>query len=731
MNKQFQTLLTDSFSHYQSRRLKKSLNSAQIALEFGLNENIKPNGIVEAHLLLSRIYCTNGRYQNQTSFFKKSRYHLEEATLLNEQLNNLGYSTIIKHQCGKIHFNLSEYEKAKLCLQASLQLAKKGDNLHCAVTNLNYLSHLAITTNEVEDGLRLSTEAYAYVEKKELAKFPSLVNQTKLQLSQAYLKQQEYSISLELSQEVLNWSRESGEIELEILALRNIAVVCGVKSNYKIGMQYFLEALDKCEAIGYRKLYIQLQVNIGTLYAHLYNYPEAIRRYNGVLSDHNDLLEDHNRLVVYNNLGNIYISTKQPEQALEYFQKSYELADNHEFKAMKAHAVAQLSRAKLQLNQLAAAKMDALNARQLLDGLNETANGRQINLLNWGEIYFFENQFDKAKEMTLKAIEIAQIVKDDACEIRCFKHLSKIFKAEGDYKQALEYEEKYGQIQESFAKEQYDRQFLDLEIRHAIKEKQKAIKALTKENEYQALLLKKSDQISAQNRELILANEELKQFAYVASHDLKEPIRMIGSFTQIIHKKTKNLLSKNDHQYFDFINGGVNRMNQLLDGLLKYATVGNHEIKMEKVDMNKVIDVCLSNLHIRIKETNAIVEVAKLPIVESNHSLIIQLFQNLISNALKFTQIESTPRVKISLINKEHETIIYVKDHGIGISSENKKKIFEIFHRLHAKEVYEGAGIGLAICQKIAQRLNGHLWLESELGHGTTFFFSIPKELNV
>lgn len=727
MNKQFRTLLTDSFSHYKWRKLKKALNSAQIALEFGLNEKINPKGIIEAYLLLSRIYNTNGRYQNQSSFFKKAKTYLKEATILNEALNNADLSIAIKHQCGKIHNNLQDVPKAKEILQQSLELALKNENLEYTVCNLNYLSRLSISTNQLDESLEYARRAYSHIQEVNTAEHLHLINETKLQLSQAYLKQQEYSKSLELSQEVLRSTKETGEIEMEILALRNIAIVCGVKSNYKIGMQYFLEALDKCESIGYRKLYIQLQVNIGTMYAHLYNYPEAVRRYNGVLEKHNDLLEDHNRLVVYNNLGNIYISTRQPEKALEYFEKAHNLADNQQFKAMEAHAVAQLSRAKLQLGQLDEAKRDALTAQQLLDQLNGTPNGRQINLLNWGEIYFLENDLVKAKAKTLKAIEIAQKVKDDACEIRCFKHLSKIYKAEGDYKKALEYEEKYGQIQESFAKEQYDRQFLDLEIRHAIKEKQKAIMALTKENEYQALLLKKSDQIATQNKELVMANEELKQFAYVASHDLKEPIRMIGSFTQIIHKKTKNLLSKDDHQYFDFINGGVNRMNQLLDGLLKYATVGNYEINKEKVDMNRVLDVCMSNLHIRIQETNTIIETNNLPAVWSNQSLLIQLFQNLISNAIKFTKKGETPKIKIASINKEDETIIYVKDHGIGISDDNKKKIFEIFHRLHAKEVYEGAGIGLAICQKIAQRLNCQLWLESELGQGTTFFLSIPK----
>ena len=307
--------------------------------------------------------------------------------------------------------------------------------------------------------------------------------------------------------------------------------------------------------------------------------------------------------------------------------------------------------------------------------------------------------------------------------------MAKIFKAKKDYKMALEYEEKYGKIQEAFAKEQHDRQFLDMEIRHDIKEKQKAIEALTRENEYQALLLQKSDQIASQNEELLMANEDLKQFAYVASHDLKEPIRMIGSFTQIIQKKTKDLLDEKDHQYFDFINGGVNRMNELLDGLLKYATVGNHDLNIEEFDMKDIVQVCLANLHIRIAETGAEISYDNLPLIRSNKSLIIQLLQNLISNAIKFTKKDQPPIIKLGYYKTQDEFIFFVKDNGIGISPEMKDKIFEIFQRLHSRETYEGTGIGLAICQKIAKRLQGRLWVDSEPDVGSTFYFAVPVEV--
>ncbi|HHM21030.1 MAG TPA: tetratricopeptide repeat protein, partial [Bacteroidetes bacterium] len=452
MNKQLHTLLNDSFSHYKSRQLKKALNAAQIALEFGLNENGHAADLIDANLLLVRIYNTNGRYQNNFSFFEKAQYHVEEAEKLNSQLNDPNKAVTIKMFAGRIFINKKNFAKARQCLDEALALATQINNHEGVAGTMSLLSKLSILQNQVDQAVEWAQKALNWLEENIKTNHLQLWTDAWLYLSNAYLRKQDYSKSLEISQELLRGSRQGGHIEKEIFALRNIAVVCGVKSNYKIGMQYFLEALDKCKSIGYQELYAQLQVNIGTLYAHLYNYPEAIRRYKNVLHAHNNYLEDKNKLVIFNNLGNIYLSTHQPNSALEYFEKAYRLAQQLRIKAMQAHALAQLGRAKLQLNRLEEAKNDTITAQCLIDQLGNI-NGKQINLLNRAEIHFREGSLECAQKLTQKAIEAARLVKDDACEIRGYKHLSKVFKAKGDYKTALEYEEKYGKIQEAFAKE--------------------------------------------------------------------------------------------------------------------------------------------------------------------------------------------------------------------------------------------------------------------------------------
>ncbi len=726
MNEQLQTLLNDSHSHFRLRQLKKALNSAKIALEFGLDEGADKRDIISANLLLARIYHVNGRYQNDPTFFQKAIYYIKEAETLNEALQDKEFGMSIQLIFGRLHVSLKNYANASKCLQACLDIAEELDDMSRMVLSKTAFCESYISEGKLGKAIELGEQTLEYLQTNASAIHLRLWSETYLQLSQAYIKNKDYSRSLEMSQQLLDVSRKAGDIEKEVVALRNIAVVCGVKSNYKIGMQYFLEALDKCESIGFRELLVQLQVNIGTIYAHLYNYPEALKRYQMVLQNFDDVLDDNTKVIIFNNLGNIYLTTDHPELAIEHFENAHSLAETYHYRKMLAHSLAQLSRTKLQLNRFVEAKQEAAWAEDLFEELGEV-NGRQINLLNLAEIAYRKKELERSVELAEAAIQSAKAMKDDACEIRGFKHLAKTYKALGNFKMAFEFEEKYGEIQEAFAKVQRNRQFLDMEIRHAIREKQKEIEQLIRDNKYNALLLQKSDQISRQNVELLRMNEDLKQFAYVASHDLKEPLRMIGSYTQLLERQVDKHLNEDGKQYFGFIKDGAYRMNELLDGLLKYATVGNSENELENVDLSDALGISLANLRTRINESQAEIEQGPMPKMKGNHGLLVQLFQNLIGNALKFQKKDQRPEIKIAGFETESERTFFVKDNGIGISQKNQEKIFEIFHRLHARTEYEGTGIGLAICQKIAKQLNGRLWVESIEGEGATFYFTTLK----
>ncbi len=225
--------------------------------------------------------------------------------------------------------------------------------------------------------------------------------------------------------------------------------------------------------------------------------------------------------------------------------------------------------------------------------------------------------------------------------------------------------------------------------------------------------------------ELARSNQELEQFAYVASHDLREPLRKIKSYTYLLAKRYSGQLDEKADKYMAYITDGAVRMQGLITDLLTYSRVGKGELSLEPTDLEAVLNQTLTDLSRAIDESNAFISVGFLPTVNANPRQIGQLFQNLIANALKFHS-EKPPQIQIQAVLHNQFWTISVQDNGIGMEPQNTERIFVIFQRLHTRQEYQGTGIGLAICKKIVERHGGQIWVESELGRGTTFFFTLP-----
>jgi PAS domain S-box-containing protein len=231
------------------------------------------------------------------------------------------------------------------------------------------------------------------------------------------------------------------------------------------------------------------------------------------------------------------------------------------------------------------------------------------------------------------------------------------------------------------------------------------------------------------NEDLERSNQDLEQFAYAASHDLKEPLRMISSFVQIIDKKYSDKLDDKGREYINYTIEGVTRMSDLISSLLQYSRVGRKESKLRKTNLNNLIELKLMDLKQVIEEKNAQVNILDFPkfiVCESVQMGLV--FYNLINNGLKFNTNEK-PTITIKGVERETDYLFSVSDNGIGIEAKFKEQIFEIFKRLHGREKYEGTGIGLALCRKIIYRHEGNIWFESEIGQGTTFYFTVKKGL--
>ncbi len=232
-------------------------------------------------------------------------------------------------------------------------------------------------------------------------------------------------------------------------------------------------------------------------------------------------------------------------------------------------------------------------------------------------------------------------------------------------------------------------------------------------------------ELSKKTEELARSNKELEQFAYVASHDLQEPLRMVTSFTQKLERKYMDMLDADGKEYIFFVVDGAKRMQILIDDLLTFSRVGQKDVPFVRIDINLVCKAILEDLDILIKENEASVQLDTLPVFYANDTQMMQLFSNLISNAIKY-RAQKPPVIKITSREiEENQWQFSVSDNGIGIEEKYFDKLFVIFKRLHTRTKYKGTGIGLALCKKIVENYDGRIWIESKINEGTTFHFTL------
>lgn len=234
------------------------------------------------------------------------------------------------------------------------------------------------------------------------------------------------------------------------------------------------------------------------------------------------------------------------------------------------------------------------------------------------------------------------------------------------------------------------------------------------------------EQETLQRQELARSNAELQQFAYIASHDLQEPLRMVTSYLQLLERRYQGRLDSDADDFIQYAVDGALRMRTLINDLLAYSRIGTRGHPFELTSCNAAITHAIANLKVAIEESAAVVTYQDLPTLQADPTQLIQLFQNLISNAIKFRS-EVSPQIRIAANRQADAWLFSVQDNGIGIDSQYAERIFVIFQRLNNRVDYAGTGIGLAVCKKIVERHGGKIWVQSELGKGATFYFTVPE----
>lgn len=237
----------------------------------------------------------------------------------------------------------------------------------------------------------------------------------------------------------------------------------------------------------------------------------------------------------------------------------------------------------------------------------------------------------------------------------------------------------------------------------------------------------KERQITQHQMELARSNEDLQQFASVASHDLQEPLRMVSSYTQLLQKRYAGKLDEDADQFIEYAVDGANRMKRLIRDLLEYSKVGKGSKTMAMIDSENVVREAMKNIQQLVDERHAQIRWKHLPNIRCDVTRLILVFQNILGNAIKFCEPSITPCITVHAETREVHWLFSIQDNGIGIQSDYTSRIFEVFQRLHTRESYGGTGIGLAICKRIVESHGGQIWVESMLGQGSTFFFTVAK----
>jgi len=496
---------------------------------------------------------------------------------------------------------------------------------------------------------------------------------------------------------------DAKSIETDIRCLMAKGILANRNRDYQASLIFFLEAGSKAKSANLPKLLAQVQINIGTVYAGLHHYQQGLDLYSDVLNNFRSDINISTQAALLHNLGNLNYAIGNTSESIRCLEASIDL--NNENLVNK-------SRILLVRSQLV---NDGTSSYKIEDLVEDD------DLL---PIILYCKSFYETSRQSLitlaKAVELSKENNDFKTALDALERIVEIHKASSDWKKAFIALEKFRAIEQSMFSVQQTAKLAKQAVRYELAEKEKSIAVLQKEKALK-------DEIVKRNEMLEVANEELRQFAYVVSHDLKEPLRMIGAYTQLIELGLKGNIDEDQKDYFGFVSGGVSRLNILLDGLSNYSTLKSLQEQHEIQSLKEIIQTAIENLDILVNETKSSITLHVDVEVNGSTTLLVLLFQNLIQNSIKFRQKDTVADIHIKARKDSEKTIIEVSDNGLGIAKNQRDRVFVIFQRL-TRNHSDGSGMGLAICKKIVQIHGGRITVtDSAVDKGTTFRIELPN----
>lgn len=529
--------------------------------------------------------------------------------------------------------------------------------------------------------------------------------------------------------------------------------------DYEIALANYLEALAIREEIRDELGLGRSCNNIGVIYIELGELNLAEKYYNRGLVYRRNAKDSIGMAYSYNNLGDVYFKQNKIEKAITYYNMALSLNEHFYKPKAKAFTLERLANLYETQDDFKNALMNYKEALRL-----RYAVGIEYDIakttIKIGQLYLKQNNIDKGLNLIKEAEMIAQKLEAKPLLSQVYESLSEAYAKKENYNKAYDYQIKFNQIQDSLLNNNISDAMLGLQAKYQFEKNERELleqsnritelqrfyaivvgvlslglivllfflyRRQIKANEY---LKTSKKEIEIKNKQLAAYTKELEQFTYIASHDLKEPLRNISGFARLLERRYKGSLDKNGQQFLHQIIDGVEQMTDLLKDLLRYSEV--KRLKKEDlkwINLNDVVLNIKNGLNGQLSKNNGQLVVEQLPSIYSNNFQMTQLFKNFITNGLKFQKDGETPIVEIKSKELVESWEFRVIDNGIGIDKNYHDKIFEMFKRLHRKQEYQGTGMGLAICKQIVEQHKGDIQIESEKGRGTTFIFTFPKDI--
>ena len=572
----------------------------------------------------------------------------------------------------------------------------------------------------------------------------------------------------------LHLSKEKKYLLGERKAYNNLGLAHKEKGNIEKSLQYFLAAINIDEVIGNISQTVNTLSNVGYLYMSMDDMEHAYKYLTlGIEKGENEGIRA-DLTNPYQRMGEYYVKKREYLEALRYLQKAYGICQEYAQELRKTTVLTLIGECQYYLGLENDAMASFVEAENKLNTIGEKYTSLFTLYEKWSLIYAELGEHDLAFEKATIGYELAKAKNLESSKLASLELLGQLHEEIGNYKEALHYQRAASEQQEKLDFRSKEELLLELETKYQSDKKEVENELLRSQQEksiaqlrnnsllmlafalvsilvgviafvlYNANRIKQryNDQLVEQvevrtqelensNSKLKKSNAELERYAYIASHDLKTPLRNIISFTSLIERKVEHQNDKQLKDYLSFIKKSGRRMNILIQDLLTHSKISssNQAVINERIDLNDLCKELINSIQQTLKERNAEIQVKNpLPVLFSNYSSFFLLFKNLIENGIKYNESEK-PLVTITFEENRDTFIIYITDNGIGIEEKYFNNIWDMFSRLHNSSKYEGTGLGLATCKKIAETFNITIHVSSKLGEGTTFKLEFPSYL--